>query len=81
MPAACPCLQLVSALLYHIVPGSQTAEQLLAFGTLPTELANVTLTVRLFPNWSVARQPLLHGGTHRTANSIEGSQQPGQRAA
>ena len=45
MPAACPCLQLVSALLYHIVPGSQTAEQLLAFGTLPTELANVTLTV------------------------------------
>lgn len=36
--------RLVSALLYHIVPGSQTAEQLLAFGTLPTELANVTLT-------------------------------------
>jgi uncharacterized surface protein with fasciclin (FAS1) repeats len=35
----------VSALLYHIVPGSQTADQLLAEATLPTELANVTLTV------------------------------------
>jgi hypothetical protein len=36
--------RLVSALLYHIVPGSQTADQLLAEATLPTELANVTLT-------------------------------------
>ncbi|KAI7840630.1 hypothetical protein COHA_005652 [Chlorella ohadii] len=32
--------RLVSALLYHIVPGSQTAEQLLAEGTLATELSN-----------------------------------------
>lgn len=37
--------RLVSALLYHIVPGSQTPEQLLAEGILATELtANVTLT-------------------------------------
>lgn len=37
----------MSALLYHIVPGSQTAEQLLAEGTLATELSNVTLSVSL----------------------------------
>ena len=45
----------MSALLYHIVPGSQTAEQLLAFGTLPTELANVTLTVSRHGSQPVSR--------------------------
>lgn len=45
-PATASVPQLVSALLYHIVPGSQTPEQLLAEGILATELtANVTLTV------------------------------------